>query len=429
MATPVAAGTVEKTTGFKEYIAPGSEQQPRKNQKRPPLWEWLPTVSQEDFKDLQVEIALYRYPPVTEKRQAVEKYFEYIDPFIILKKHGGGKFNIYVKYDGQLLYNDDFEIEGPPIIAGTNGSPATNGTGAAPPATGSDAVALQAMHMMSNPEMMRGMFTMYAEAAKHSMEMIRAQMPAPVDALATLRNAKEILGVGANPDGGFLQTITLLKELGLLGSPEKQGVKEILEIINTLKGSGLIGTAAKPDLGSSFVAALPAIADRMVQGLHEYRITAEANERTIRLQRGEMKPGDPNVITMDGPRTPNPAPADSAAPAAAEPSPAAQAITPEVAGQIIMQHNLHRLVAGIKQPDSTGEDMYDFLVNAWPEILPELTKISKDHLLMLFRTPQIQQEKLGNTILMEVASEPRLPKIIEEFLACARKAEAEKRSD
>lgn len=419
MATTVAPGTVEKTTVFKEFVPANSAQDERKRTKRMPIWEFLPTIPADDWKNLRYELRLYRYNPLTEKRMAVEKLYELVDPFWVQKKYGGGKYNLLVAEDTQLIYNEDFECLGEPKTP----VPGANGNGDATHSLNSNNVTLEALRMMSNPEMMRGMFQMYNMAAQQSMEMIRAQMPAPVDPLQTLRNAKEILGSG-EPKETLLDQIRVLKEIGVIGSPEKKGITELLELITTLKGSGLIAGNAKPDLAATFVSNLPALADRMVNGLHEFRLQAEANERLVRLQRGEMKASDPNVITIDPPSPTNGATADK--PTAGAPA-VTQTVDEATAQAIIIRYNLERLVAGIKDPDSTGEDMYDFLVNAWPEIIEPLAQYDKATLLMFFKSPQFQQERFGNTVLLAVADDPRLPKIIEEFLAVAKKEAGEKK--
>jgi hypothetical protein len=153
-------------------------------------------------------------------------------------------------------------------------------------------------------------------------------------------------------------------------------------------------------------------------------LQAETNERIVRLQRGEIRPDDANVITMDGKdeqRMHHPA---SNATPAATPMPAssipAQAISPEVAQQVIMQADLQRLVDAMKQPDCTGEDVYTFLSCVWPGMLEEMSKFSKENLLLFFRSREMQNAKLGNAILFEVADDPRLPRMIEEFLKFAK---------
>jgi hypothetical protein len=196
-------------------------------------------------------------------------------------------------------------------------------------------------------------------------------------------------------------------------------------LITTLKTSGLIPAGApKADLASTFAANIPMLADRLVAGLQEFRLRAESEERIIRLQRGEIRPNDPNVITLDG-KTPAPAqspsaPTEAAAPTSAAAPASGTQVTPEVAQAIIAQAHLHRLVQGIKQPDSTGQDMYDYLVNAWPEILDELAKMSKETLLAFFKSRESQRQYFGSDILAEVGDDPRLPKMIEDFLKIAK---------
>jgi hypothetical protein len=273
-------------------------------------------------------------------------------------------------------------------------------------------VALEAMRMYANPEFMRMQMQMMMTAATEAMSLIKTQIPPTQDPLATLRNAKEILGSG-NQEHGLLDTIRSLKELGLIGSPEKKGVEEILALIT----SG----APKADLAATFANNLPMLVDRLVNGLHEFRLNSEAQERTVRLQRGEIRPGDPNVIDVN---PSSPTPAAAADRAAAPASSAGTPVSPEVAQAIIAQAHMHRLVAGIKDPESDGQDMYDYLRNAWPEILEELTKFSKEQLLAFFKSREAQMQYFGADILTQVADDPRLPKILEDFLRIAKEAAA-----
>jgi len=339
-------------------------------------------------------------------------------------RFGGGKYLLWLYGPPKkqtLVGRYTLELEGQPIV---NSVP-RNGNGA----TGSESVALEAMRMYGNPEFVRMQMQMMITAATEAMALMKSQIPTPQNPLETLRAAKEILG-GGNGEHDLLNTIRVLKELGVIGSPEKKGIDELLGLITTLKTSGLIASGVpKADLASTFASNLPMLVDRMVQGLSEFRKTSEAQERTVRLQRGEMKPGDPNVIDV----APSPAPQAAAvanganSTVAAAPSSESTAVTPEVAQAIISQSHLHRLVMGIKNPKSTGQDMYDYLRNAWPEILDELVKFSKEQLLAFFKSREAQMQYFGAALLTEVADDPRLPAIIEDFLKIAKEnAELEK---
>lgn len=332
----------------------------------------------------------------------------------IRSRFGGGKFILWMlgpPKKHNLVAKWQVDLEGVPLVNSVprSGQPDT-----------SNSVALEAMRMYANPEFMRMQMQMMMTAATEAMSLIKTQIPPTQDPLATLRNAKEILGSG-NQEHGLLDTIRALKELGLIGSPEKKGVEEILALITTLKTSGLITSGApKADLAATFANNLPMLVDRLVNGLHEFRLNSEAQERTVRLQRGEIRPGDPNVIDVN-PSSPTPAAADRAAVPA---STVGTAVSAETAQAIIAQAHMHRLVAGIKDPESDGQDMYDYLRNAWPEILEELTKFSKEQLLAFFKSREAQMQYFGADILTQVADDPRLPKILEDFLRIAKEAAA-----
>ncbi len=344
-------------------------------------------------------------------------------------RFGGGKFVLWLlgpPKKHNLVGRYQVTLDGPPLL---NGIP-RNGV----PADGSNMVALEAMRMYSNPQFQQMQMDMMRQGMLMVIETVKAQMPTAQNPLQTLRDAKEILGGGSSEAHSFLDTLRVLKELGLVGSPEKKGIDEILGLITTLKTSGLIPAGApKADLASTFAANLPMLADRFVTGLSEMRIRAEAEERTIRLQRGEMRPTDPNVITLDG--KPSSAPnsgATAGSPATAPHSGAtagsATPLDPNTVSAIIVQHHLYRLVQGIKQSDSTGQDMYDYLVNAWPEVLDELSKFSKDQLLIFFKSREMQMQQFGCDVLAEVGDDPRLPKMIEDFLKIAKESAAQEKS-
>jgi len=346
------------------------------------------------------------------------------DEEFIREKWGGGRYILilYGPPGGSKRVGSTYRLE----LLGTPPKKFTTGGGqAATESNGSENVAIEAMRMYANPEFVRMQMQMMATAATQAMELIKSQIAPQQNPLETLRAAKEILGGGSH-EGGLLDTIRVLKELGVIGSPEKKGIDEILSLITTLKTSGLINTGApKADLASTFAANIPLFADRFVAGLEQLRLKSESDERIVRLQHGQIRPNDPNVITMDQGKTS--ADAASAQPTPAQQPRAAQAgvpVTPEVAQAIIAQAHLHRLVNGIRQPDSTGQDMYDYLVNAWPEILDELAKMSPKTLLDFFKSREMQQQYFQCEILAEVGDDPRLPKMIEDFLAIAKEAKA-----
>lgn len=330
----------------------------------------------------------------------------------IRARFGGGRYVIWLlgpPKQHNLVGKYQVTLDGQPLLNGVPRNPMPDHA---------NNVAIEAMRMYSNPEFVRMQMQMVVTAATEAMALMRSQMPVAQNPLETLRAAKEILGSGNSQEHGLLDTLRVLKELGLVGSPEKKGVEEVLGLITTLKSSGLIPSGApKADLASTFANNLPMIVDRFVNGLHEFRLQAESQERTVRISQGQMRANDPNVITVE-PQTAQPVPQPAAA--SAIPTNGATVVTPEVAQAIIAQAHLHRLVAGIKQPNATGQDLYDYLVNAWPEVLSELEKMSKETLLAFFQSRELQMQYFQCDILAEVGNDPRLPKMIEEFLRIAK---------
>jgi hypothetical protein len=386
------------------------------------FWEIINGISTDEWADHLVRVYYANDRWESAGSPPGNKLTSKFDEEYIRDTWGGGRYLLilYGPPGGSKRVGQTFHVEivgTPPkqFISG-GGKPASEADSA-----GSQTVALEAMRMYANPEFVRMQMQMMVTAATEAMALIKSQMPAAQNPLETLRAAKEILGSG-NHEGGLLDTLRVLKELGLVGSPEKKGIDEILGLITTLKTSGLINSGAqKADIAATFANNIPLLADRFVAGLEQLRLKSESDERTIRLQRGEIRQNDLNVITMDQQRQPPSTPA-AGAPTPAAPAPAAT-VTPEVAQAIIAQAHLHRLVAGIKQPNSTGQDMYDYLVNAWPEILDELAKMSKETLLGFFKSREMQRTYFQCEILAEVGDDPRLPKMIEDFLRIAKQNE------
>jgi hypothetical protein len=175
------------------------------------------------------------------------------------------------------------------------------------------------------------------------------------------------------------------------------------------------GGGGKTDFGAianTFVAQLPTIIDKASNGVREYRLANEAAERVFTLQKDHgLDKGD--VIDMP--------PANGSAPAspAGGPAAAASSVQPprsntpspevvEVKGPSI-EYVQARIVQIIEEKkDCTGEDLYDFLFWTANELNAQLGAQSAESLLAIFKS---------QPILSKVADNPRLPKIIEEYLA------------
>jgi hypothetical protein len=408
-AAPPAQQTVVTTVTRKTMGNSDPNSKPREFYARD--WEIvLRDLHEEDWKEHVLRV--YRAGERWEKGSApVNNTFSHaISEEELRKNFGGGKFLLWLfgppKRD-QLVGRYQVEMEGEPIVRGipTQADPA-NGNALA--------VALQ---QAMNPEVMRVQMEILKTAMVEALALVKSNIPPAQNPLETLRTAKEILGGGA-PQTSLLDTIRLLKELGVIGSPEKKGIDELVELIGTMKTHGLIpGGAPKADIGSTIASNLPLLADRFVEGLKELRLQTEAAGRL--QQTTTMRPNDPNVITVEA-NGQTPAAAAPPAQPASPPADGVQPVNDATAKAIIVRYNLERLVAGIKQPGSTAQDMYDFLLNAWPEVLDEMTKLDAPTLLNLFKSREMQMQLLGTDALLQVAEDPRLPQLLEDFLKLAK---------
>lgn len=230
--------------------------------------------------------------------------------------------------------------------------------------------------------------------------------PAPPDTFAMFLKFKEIMGPPA--------------------TPATNGVKDTLELIGTLKNSGLVsfgGTAGKTSLLDLGREILPVVVTTAKEVMHEWRLGVEAQVRGVELSRG-MNPQPP-------------APAAAVPPAAIPPPaavPPATAATPET------------------QPAPSGEPPFDWLAIKIVEILKEPTytidEAVDETLSFLYRShtpvvaallnPPSLDQRLSpgeqgllqlfqhHPVLKQVPVNPRLVEYIKKFIAEATAAELER---
>lgn len=408
MPSSVAPGQVEEKT-IRTRILPAEETEPHRGRKWPPVWDFLPTVTPEQWKNGAVVISLYRYDPVTEKRCALEKFTECIDEFAVKRRFGGGKFNMLVNVnppispEASLRYNEEFYIEGEPITpkpdADSHARIGGNGADA-------NAVTLEALRMMSNPEVMRLQMELIRNASIQAMEIMKSQIPAAQNPLQTLRDAKEILGVGTPaPDPFremFMPLMIKMFERALVPGDPLESVKTVGALVEAMKT--FTGQNVKTDVMSTLVSNLPALMDRGVSVVREYRLAQEAQVRGLEIQRG-ITPSSTQPITVEAHEVqPNPTP---------QPAPGGDRVFSEEDLTAVELLKLERL---INHPESTGEDVYDLLRINTPQWIEQLRGMTRDAILTTV-FPM-------NPILKRCLANPRLPQLIDEFLVIAKEEAA-----
>lgn len=376
-----------------------------------PFWEIVHSLSPNEWKNHLVRV--YRADDRWEGAGSVPngKMQEDFDEDTILKNWGGGRYLLWMygpplNTSGQpckvVMARVKVEIEGAPIFASATGSGTSNGGGGG----GGTALEMLVRELLTEirasrsaqqggpivQTAMSSALDIQAQALRSGIEASRSMMaplPAPPDPMAEITRTiltamvTKMLNPG-NPMDEFKMMMGTVKELaGMVGAT----------------GGG------KPDLMGTLLAQFPTIMEKGVAGIHEYRLANEANERAIALQKQAPRVIDSQVVDpVAAAGAPGVDPA--AVPAASQP---AEPQTVEVKGPS-MEWLFLKIKAAIEDPESTGEDLYDFLRNVDPGLLDQLAVQTPEEIMRIFQ----------HQILKPVATNPRLPKLIDEFLKAAK---------
>src|SRR5271166_2431994 len=212
-----------------------------------------------------------------------------------------------------------------------------------------------------------------------------------------------------------------LKFKELMGAPASNGVRETLELIGTLKESGIVGGAVTGrttllDLGREFI---PVLGTTVRETMHEYRLATEANARIVELQRGQQQPAAPQPIQQTPAAlpaaAPNPAPQPAAVPMQQE-KPSFQWIAARIARivknlEFPVDEAVDRVIAFLYDTDET---LVGLLLDP-PKLDPRLAA-GKQGLLQLFQVENSLRECLVNT--------PRVSDFIDKFLIAGTEVES-----
>lgn len=114
MAVRPAAGEVVRETKT-ITIEPADKANGKTQPQHPPMWDFIESLTPEQWASREYEITLYRGTKNGDKVWC-GKYYEPLDPERIKKEFGGGSFNLWVKVPPgrQLRYNQDIQIAGAP---------------------------------------------------------------------------------------------------------------------------------------------------------------------------------------------------------------------------------------------------------------------------------------------------------------------------
>lgn len=347
----------------------------------------------------------------------------------IKQKYGGRSYRLILKKGRERITEGKCMNEAPPKYPENNSGYPPNPLPNAP----TDAsVATRAIDAMASqqPEAMRLAMDVLRGASE--MVMRSAQPPATpppgtsqnslIEATVIRTLIDRALAPPPPPQDPFA---LFVKFKELMQPTASNGVKETLELVTTLKNSGLIalggGKTSLLDLGREI---LPIVATTARDAIHEWRVGVEAQVRGLELSRG-LNPSGPGAPAVPA------APAAIGAPAAPATESAAPAAAPS--GEPPFDWLAIKIVEILKEPsytiDETVDETLSFLYRSHAPVVALLLDPPK----LDPRLPQGEQGLLAlfqhHSVLKQIPVNPRLVEFIKKFIAAAKEAEAERQAD
>lgn len=415
MAQP-QVGTVVKKTTF-EQVLPADDAQVEKKDRRPPLFDFLATIKPEDWS--RYELYVYRSSDGGGRFSPIKEYLRTpVTEFQILRDIGGGILKFMLKQDGVLIKNEVHKWEGEPriaevISATSQGQSSQNGS--------VDASMMGQFRQML-AEVLREM-----KGGDAASEAVRSAISLNADVfktgLETLRGTL-VPAAPAAPANSIQDTLNLISSIKTLFVPTSvDPIKQTLEMITALKGSGLIGGGGdKTNIGLELVRQLPSamqhissIVDRWagVQELH-LRAQLSAQGKTLPIA-APAAVNAPRVIPMPASQ-PHPAPPIPIH-AETQPAPAAEPAGDPVQDMIENAISNILIATQDKPVEQSVEEIMVFMDGVSPDgkLANQLAGMGESGILNLFAVrPQLRRVPQGE----------RLQQFVKAFIARANELAA-----
>lgn len=266
-----AAASVVINTGAQPEIKADTPPKPKID-----FWEEVRPGAKQDWS--RRIVYLYRTKPVTGMK-VKEKYLDvFAQPFTVENvktKYGGEEFKAILVQDGKIIATEEFSIEAPPIYDATRENPmGPNGQPAA--SVAGEEVTRKITDQFL--EERRSENEMLTDAHKRSLDIVtdgfkqvqaqavRTESGGDSNIINTIRVLKELGLVGQpppNPMATMVEMMKFAKEMGFMGGGNAlTGLKEQIELVKTLAdavGSG--GGGGKTDIWGTLVSKAPEIID------------------------------------------------------------------------------------------------------------------------------------------------------------------------
>lgn len=381
MAVKPEAGQViheTKTT----RIENADEKAPGGGRKHPPMWDFIETLTAEQWNSKEYEIILYRGKKF-DRGAYCAKYYELIDPERIKKDFGGGFFNLMMKVPPgkQLRYNEDLEIAGAPREDAQISTTPVAGDAL------SQMVAMFREEIRSLREELRTSRggDLGLEAVKQALalngQVFNSAANAATNTLTHLANGGAA-PVTPNPLSDPVALMNFVVQIKNMFAPTPtNSLKDTLETLQMFKSAGLMGNAGGSEkltdkLVMAVVQQLPTLAQYASGMMDSMARSEQAKAQALALQRGQtitvqpvqQPPAPPpqNVLQMPTPAVAPPG----------EPTPE-QKMQMEAVFQLIE----NRIVALINNQQLTPEQAAEATLKFIDEVDPVEAHADKQNLI------------------------------------------------
>lgn len=326
----------------------------------------------------------------------------------IYQRFGGGRYNIWL-YRGASLVRPTFHLELEGVPKSPSQQAAASTVALDPHASSTDMLIRE---LLAEIRMGRGQ-NFQQEAVRSALDLNRQALTGAADTLRQLN--PPAAAPGGMDEDKFLDR--LMKFKTLFDRPTENPLNVIqtfAAIAEAMKG--ITGANVKADWSSTLLANAPALLDKVVGGMREYRLASEAQAR---IPQPGVAPVAARTINLDDSAPSQPPPAAPAAP-----QPVTQEPTEAKPGSL--PWFLLKLEAGIVNPESTGQDLYEFVVSCKVTGLiaeADFNVLTADKPTVAATLQNLYNHVFGenNEHLKRITADPaRLEKLLDEYIAAAQ---------
>jgi hypothetical protein len=423
--TTVVTDPVEKP--IEAPVAPAIEPQED-------FWKYIQSLTPDDWKHHHV--SLYRYPLGQTKPQKLGRYvktYKNDAPLLsedqIFDEFGGSQYDALLRGpagDGTgritLIAKHSWEMDGPAKNPWATSAP----NASTPPGPSELASTLQVV--LQNLQTAQKLpNAAESPAIKESISLIQqltAAMPKPQgvgELVSALSDLKKLTG-GGDEKNHLLETVKFLKEIGVIGAERKslaKEIKDILEIAGMVGGGG--GGGEKKDWATTLIENAPTILDKITPIADKFADASRNNARVAEIRSGAVPPRalppGPQQPTQKAEARPTAEPPSSETPAA--PRVVAPPETEPVEGAIVFKApNLEWVKGRAAQLFASGKAGDE--VAEWLDLIdPQL-----GNFLGSMDEPKFTEFVKTDPILGQIASAPRFPQFVKDFVEYFAAAES-----